>query len=89
MHQREISVESKVSSYAKRTCEGLFYCEEDGEKKQVIYLSVRQSVSQKREPILASTFSANEWAWETGARSKFLYDKIADIPEIAEFLYSR
>lgn len=65
---------------------GLFYCREDREKKQVIYLSIGQSTSQKRErePILASTFSANEWAWETGARSKFLYDEIADIPEITE-----
>lgn len=50
----------------------------------MIYLSSRQSFSEKREPILPSTFSANEWAWEIGARSKLLYDKIADIPEMAE-----
>lgn len=85
MHQRETSLESKVSSCAKRTCEGLFYGQEDREEKAGDLFKYRAvSLPEERESILASTFSANEWAWETGARSKSLYDKIADIPEISE-----
>lgn len=55
-----------------------------GEKAGDLFKFQAASLPEEREPILASTCTANEWAWETGARSKFLYDKIADIPEIAE-----